>query len=272
MANIKAKSTANITRLLNIMSRLRDPNGGCPWDLEQDYRSIARYTLEEAYEVVETIEQGDFGGLQDELGDLLLQVVFHAQMAAEEGRFDFEAVAGGVADKMIRRHPHVFADAVAENAGAVVTRWETIKAEELAERGKAHASVLDGVPTALPAATRSLKLQQKAARVGFDWSQTSDIMAKLQEEIGELSHEIAADAPKARMVDELGDVFFVLVNLARHLDIDPETALRSTNAKFERRFHSIEAELAAKGRTPAEASLDEMEALWQAAKQVETTG
>jgi ATP diphosphatase len=261
----------NIDRLLEIMARLRDPERGCPWDLEQTFRTIAPHTIEEAYEVADAIEQGDMPALKDELGDLLFQVVFYAQMARERGTFDFDAIAGAICDKMIRRHPHVFGDVTVDSADAMVVRWEDQKAAERDAKAEAEgrqASVLDGVTGGLPALTRALKLQKRAARVGFDWTDVADILDKIEEEIGELRHELA-EANKGRMQDELGDLLFAVVNLARRLDIDPETALRGTNAKFERRFRRIETLLSEAGRRPEDAGLDDMEALWQQAKREE---
>ncbi|EWY42255.1 nucleoside triphosphate pyrophosphohydrolase [Skermanella stibiiresistens SB22] len=262
----------NIDRLLEIMARLRDPNGGCPWDLEQTFRTIAPHTIEEAYEVADAIEQDDLPALKEELGDLLFQVVFYAQMAKEAGEFDFDAIAGAIADKMLRRHPHVFGDVTVESADAMVVRWENQKAAERAAKAAAEGtvpSVLDNVVGGLPALTRAIKLQRRAARVGFDWAATADILDKIDEEIAELRAELAA-ADKARLQDELGDVLFAVTNLARRLDIDPETALRGTNAKFDRRFRRIEALLAETGRGPEQSDLDEMETLWQRAKREET--
>jgi ATP diphosphatase len=265
--------SGNIERLLEVMARLRDPNGGCPWDLEQTFHTIAPHTIEEAYEVADAIEQGDMAALKDELGDLLFQVVYYAQMAREAGDFDFDAIAGAITDKMIRRHPHVFGDVTVESADAMVLRWEDQKAVEreakaAAEGGKPP-SVLDGITGGLPALTRAIKLQKRAARVGFDWAATPDILDKIEEEIGELRAELGG-ADRARLQDELGDVLFAVTNLARRLDIDPETALRGTNAKFDHRFRRIEALLADDGRTPDQSNLDEMETLWQRAKREET--
>lgn len=264
----------DIARLLEIMARLRDPATGCPWDVEQSFATIAPYTLEEAYEVVEAIERGDMADLADELGDLLLQVVFHARMAEEIGAFDFGSVVEAITAKMIRRHPHVFGDVDRSDAAAVKLRWSAIKAEEKRIRrerrgpeGEVPASVLDGVPPAMPALVRALKLQQKAAGVGFDWGAAGPVIDKIEEEIGELRAELAAgERDAARVTDEVGDLLFAVANLARHLGVDPEDALRGTNAKFTRRFHHIERRLRDDGRTPAESSLGEMEALWQEAK------
>jgi len=258
--------TNEIARLLDIMARLRDPASGCPWDLEQSFRTIAPYTVEEAYEVAEAAETDDPVALREELGDLLLQVVFHARMAEEQGQFAFADVARAIADKMVRRHPHVFGDARIDSAAAMTAAWEDQKAEE--RRAKAEASgrpesALDGVGVALPALTRAVKLQRRAARVGFDWPSLPPVIAKIEEEIGELRHEIDAGAAPARILDEVGDLLFAVVNLARWLDADPEQALRSTCRKFERRFRAVE-----QSTTPG-ATLDEMEAAWQRAKDEE---
>ncbi|MDR3450156.1 MAG: nucleoside triphosphate pyrophosphohydrolase [Alphaproteobacteria bacterium] len=264
-------NTANIARLMDVMARLRNPEGGCPWDLEQNFASVAPYTLEETYELVEAIESNDTQAIKEELGDVLFQVVFHAQMGREAGLFDLDGVAGSVADKMIERHPHVFGDRDAQTAGAVLANWETDK--EAKRKAKAAAegcalSVLDGVSTALPASVRAVKLQKRAARVGFDWSEARDIVGKIREEIGELEAEMVS-CDKDALEDELGDVFFAIANLARKLDIDPETALRRTNRKFERRFRGIEGRLAAQGKSIENASLAEMEDLWNALKREE---
>lgn len=258
-----------IDRLLKIMRQLRDPATGCPWDVQQTFLSIAPYTIEEAYEVADAVASGDRAALKDELGDLLLQVVFHAQMAAEEASFSFDDVVHAIVDKLIRRHPHVFGAENADNPEAVHANWERLKAEERA--AKAAGGTLDGIPLALPALLRALKLQKRAARVGFDWKNPVDVLDKLEEEIGELRVELAAGSGIERVRDEFGDLLFVLVNLGRHLNLDPEEALRATNSKFERRFHAIEAGLAAEGRKPEQASLDEMEALWLKAKLEERT-
>jgi MazG family protein len=259
-----------IDTLLRIMATLRSPDGGCPWDLEQTFATIAPYTIEEAYEVAEAIERGDMGELKDELGDLLFQVVFHAQMASEAGAFGFGDVVRAISEKMIRRHPHVFGNEDARTAGAVKGRWEDIKAEERAAKGKpAQASLLDDVPLALPALARAVKLQARAARVGFDWPSTAEVLDKLNEEMLELSHEVAKGGDHDRLEDELGDLLFVYANLARHLKVDPEAALRRANAKFRRRFGYIEERLAAEGRKPEQSDLEEMDALWNAAKREE---
>lgn len=261
-----SNESGRIEALLDIMARLRDPDGGCPWDLEQNFASIAPYTIEEAYEVADAIERGDMGDLKDELGDLLLQVVFHAQMAKEEGRFDFPDVVRAICEKMIRRHPHVFGDEEQRSAGAVKGRWEEIKAEEKAEKGKAPTSILDDVPLALPALARAIKLQNRAARVGFDWPDTTQVIDKLNEEMLELSAEVAKGGDPDRLEDEMGDLLFVYANLARHMKVDPEAALRRANAKFRRRFGRIEEKLAAAGKRPEDSSLEEMDALWNEAK------
>lgn len=259
-----------ILRLRRIMQQLRDPEHGCPWDREQSFQTIAPYTIEEAYEVVEAIEQGDLAQLRDELGDLLFQVVFYTQMAEEIGAFDFDEVTTAVADKMIRRHPHVFGSDDVADAEAQSRSWEEIKAGERQQgAGKEALSALDGVGVGLPGLTRAVKLQRRAARVGFDWGSIDPVFDKLDEEIGELRHEVRQGEDADRMEEELGDLLFVAANLARHLRIDPETALRGANAKFERRFRYIEQALAAQGRTPEDALLEEMDALWNAAKAAE---
>ena len=257
-----------IDRLLTIMAMLRDPDVGCPWDTAQTFATIAPYTIEEAYEVADAIERADMPDLKDELGDLLLQVVFHARMAEEAGDFGFDDVVTSICDKMIRRHPHVFADASYRDPSEQTVAWETQKAAERAAKGAHRSGVLDDVPAGLPAMTRAVKLTRRAARVGFDWPDLSQVMAKLREELEELQVEIDADdAEKAR--EELGDLLFVCANLARKLDVDPEAALRSANAKFTNRFRHIESRLAADGKQPTDATLAEMDALWDDAKRVE---
>ncbi len=257
-----------MARLLEIMAQLRDPQSGCPWDLEQTFASIAPYTLEEAYEVVDAIERGDLSDLREELGDLLLQVVFHSRMAQEKGAFDFDDVANAISDKMIRRHPHVFGDAQYGDSDRKDAVWEGLKAQERAAKGADRAGVLDDVPAALPALLRAAKLTKRAARVGFDWPDFTFVFDKLREEMAELEVEIAAgELDKARA--EFGDVLFVCANLARKLDIDPEDALRRSNAKFIRRFGFIERELAARGKRPEQSTLAEMDALWDEAKALE---
>ncbi|WP_417229585.1 nucleoside triphosphate pyrophosphohydrolase [Brevundimonas sp.] len=256
-----------IDRLNAIMRTLRDPDGGCPWDVEQTFATIAPCTVEEAYEVADAIERGDWDDLKSELGDLLFQVVFHARMAEEAGLFGFDDVVEAIADKLTRRHPHVFGDEAARTDGAAQkARWEDIKAGE--RKAKAQHGVLDDVPVGLPALTRAVKLTKRAARVGFDWPSTDQVFDKLHEEVAELRAEIAAgDLDKARA--EMGDLLFVVANLARKLGVEPEDALRGTNAKFIRRFGFIEAELAKDGRSPEQSDLAEMDGLWTAAKGVE---
>ena len=263
------KPSRDIARLIEIMAALRTPGSGCPWDLEQTFETIAPYTIEEAYEVADAIARGNLDHLKDELGDLLLQVVFHARMAEEQGRFDFGDVVESITRKLIRRHPHVFADEYGRTAEAVKGLWERIKAEERAERGEAApAGALAGVPAALPALTRALKLQEKAGRVGFDWNDPRAVLAKIREEIGEIEATID-EGDKSRTAAEIGDLLFAVVNLARHFDADPEGVLRGTNLKFERRFAAIERALAARGKAPRDATLAEMDALWDEAKAVE---
>jgi ATP diphosphatase len=319
---MNAKARKSIDDLLAVMAALRTPGTGCPWDLEQSFRTIAPYTIEEAYEVADAIERGDLDHLEEELGDLLLQVVYHARMAEEEGAFAFADVVQAVTAKMIRRHPHVFGTPEERAAGAAPGFWERIKAEERAgstspratptaprtptargegrgegqgqtptpigqargeaqpqtpssEREPAH-SALDGVPVGLPALTRALKLQNKAARVGFDWPSLAPVLDKLKEELAELEEAMGSDPAgltpghRAKTEEELGDLLFVVANVARHLELDPEAALRSANHKFTRRFHAIEAKLAAHGRTPAQSTLAEMDALWDEAKAEES--
>ena len=258
-----------MARLLAVMAWLRDRRHGCPWDIEQTFRTIAPYTIEEAYEVADAIDRDDLGALKEELGDLLLQVVYHAQMAHESGAFGFADVASAIADKMVDRHPPVFGDARVATAEAQTMSWEARKAIERAAKraGAEPAGALDGVARALPALLRAEKIQKRAARVGFDWKQTGLVIDKIEEELGELRAELeAGDVDQARLTDELGDVLFAVANLARHCKIDPEAALRATNDKFERRFRHIERRLAEAGRKPADATLEEMEALWQEAK------
>jgi MazG family protein len=261
---------SDVQELLAIMRRLRDPKAGCPWDLEQDFGTIAPYTIEEAYEVASAIEDKDYGALKDELGDLMLQVVFHSQMADEKGLFSFPDVVQAICQKMIRRHPHVFARGPADTPQAVRAAWEDIKRQERADKGGQAGSLLDDVPTALPALMRAIKLQNRAAEVGFDWPSAVTVADKIAEETRELA-EAAESGQQPKVAEEFGDLLFAMANLARHLKLDPEDALRSANAKFVRRFKVIEAGLRAKGRTPEEASLEEMEALWQEAKRAEKT-
>ena len=247
-----------IDRLLTIMAALRDPQSGCPWDVEQTFATIAPYTIEEAYEVADAIERGAMHELKEELGDLLLQVVFHARMAEESGIFAFDDVAAAISDKLIRRHPHVFGDASHRTADEQTVAWETIKAAERGAREK-H-GVLDDVPAGLPGLTRAVKLTKRAARVGFDWPDAPTVIDKLHEELGELQAEIGGDPERIR--EEMGDLLFVVANLARKLDVEPEDALRSANAKFARRFKYVEDRLQALGRTPGESTLEEMDAFW----------
>jgi nucleoside triphosphate diphosphatase len=257
-----------LERLLAVMAWLRDRQHGCPWDIDQTFRTIAPYTIEEAYEVADAVERDDMPALKEELGDLLLQVVYHSQMASETGAFGFEDVAAAIADKMVDRHPHVFGDLKIADADAQTISWEARKAAERAKRGGAErAGALDGVARALPALMRAEKIQKRAARVGFDWATIGPVIDKIEEELRELRVEVeAGKTDQARITDELGDVLFAVANLARHCKVDPETALRSTNDKFEKRFRYIEKHLAAQGRKPAEATLEEMETLWQEAK------
>jgi MazG family protein len=257
-----------LARLLAVMAWLRDRRHGCPWDLEQTFRTIAPYTIEEAYEVADAIERDDLKALKEELGDLLLQVVYHAQMASEAGAFSFADVAAAIAVKMVDRHPHVFGEAHVDTATAQTASWEARKAAERAAKADA-AGTLDGVARALPALLRAEKLQKRAARVGFDWKKTGPVIDKIEEELGELRAELAAGTvDQERLSDELGDVLFAVANLARHCKVDPEVALRATNDKFERRFRHIERRLAENGRKPSDATLEEMEALWHEAKSV----
>jgi len=262
--------------LLSVMARLRDKETGCPWDVEQSFATIAPYTIEEAYEVADAIARDDLDALKEELGDLLLQVVYHAQMASELERFDFADVVDAIARKMIRRHPHVFADA-SRDEFLTGDMWQRIKNEEKAERGAAaEGSRLDDVPLALPALTRAVKLQKRAAEVGFDWPSLVPVLAKADEEIAELKTAIAereGEGEKShakRVAEEFGDLLFVMANIARHLKVDPEAALRDANAKFVRRFKSIEVALAKEGRKPEDATLEEMDQLWDEAKAAET--
>ena len=259
--------SGGMPRLIEIMRRLRDPDTGCPWDIEQDFDTIAPYTIEEAYEVADAIERQDWDELRGELGDLLLQVVFHAQIARDRGLFGFDEVADTIADKMVARHPHVFGDENRDKTAEQQTRdWETVKAAERAAREQT--GVLDGVAMGLPALMRAVKLQKRAARVGFDWPDATQVLDKIAEEATELT-EAAAGQPQERVEEEMGDLLFVVANLARHLKVDPEIALRRANAKFTRRFRQIEAALSDQDRRPEDATLAEMDALWDAAKAAE---
>ena len=254
-----------IESLLDIMAQLRAPETGCPWDLQQDFRSIAPYTLEEAYEVVDAIEQGDGGALKEELGDLLFQVVYHAQMAHEAGWFDFTAVVAGICEKLVRRHPHVFGDEVIKTAAAQTDAWETHKERERGQQG----SVLEGVPLALPALTRADKLQKRASRVGFDWPSIHGVSDKVEEELDELREEIKNNAGADALMDEAGDLLFAAVNLVRHAGIDPEAALRQGNRKFSRRFRMVERLSEAAGKTVAATDLDTLDRYWDEVKELE---
>jgi ATP diphosphatase len=254
-----------IDRLLAIMARLRDPERGCPWDVEQNFATIAPYTIEEAYEVADAIERGDIAALKDELGDLLLQVVFHARMAEEAGHFAFDDVVAAIAEKMVRRHPHVFGDAEIATVAAQNEAWEAHKAAERDAKGD-HRSVLDGVALALPALLRAAKISRRAARIGFDWPDAESVIDKIEEEIEEIEDEIDDDAPGAVLEEEVGDLLFATANLARKLDIEPETALRRATAKFERRFRRVEALAKERG---IGRDLDALEALWQEVKAAE---
>ncbi|MEL7186693.1 MAG: nucleoside triphosphate pyrophosphohydrolase [Pseudomonadota bacterium] len=256
---------ADIEKLLEVMSRLRDPEKGCPWDVEQDFSSIAPYTIEEAYEVADAIEREAMDELQDELGDLLFQVVFHAQMAAEAGLFTFEDVAAGIAEKMIRRHPHVFEDAADCTPAAVKENWERIKAEERST--KADDSALAGVTRALPALKRAEKLGKRASRVGFDWPDRIGVREKIHEELDELEEAVGSRRPED-VEAEFGDLLFAIVNLARHLDVDPEKALTGANYKFERRFREMESKIVDSGKRLNDFSLESLDRRWRKAKKV----
>jgi nucleoside triphosphate diphosphatase len=261
----------DIARLLEIMAALRTPGTGCPWDLQQTFDTIAPYTIEEAYEVADAVARKDLDDLRDELGDLLLQVVFHARMAQEQGAFDFADVVESLTAKLVRRHPHVFGAARGLTPKAVEGLWERIKTAERAQKAdrlSGKETALAGVPVALPALTRALKLQAKAGNVGFDWNDPLAVLAKIREEADEIERELAA-ANRAAAAAEVGDLLFAVVNLARHLDVDPEATLRTTNWKFERRFAAIERALADRGKTPQAATLEEMDDLWNEAKAAE---
>jgi ATP diphosphatase len=257
---------SHIDRLVEIMARLRDPVSGCPWDRAQAFATISPFTIEEAYEVADAIAREDFAALPDELGDLLFQVVFYARLAEEQGRFDFTDVVRRICDKMVRRHPHVFGAAAERAAGQHMAAWEEAKAQE--RRSREEHGVLAGIPVGLPALTRAEKLTKRAARVGFDWPDAAHVLDKLEEEIGELRAELSAADP-ARLADELGDMFFVMANLARKLDLDAEACLRGANDKFARRFMGVERMLAQQGRSPADSTLAEMEACWATVKSQE---
>lgn len=258
-----------ISKLITIMQRLRNPDGGCAWDLEQNFTTIAPYTIEEAYEVAEAIESGDMIHLKDELGDLLFQVIFHAQMAQEKGHFDFADVVESICEKMIRRHPHVFDGAEYRSSEEQTKAWETQKAQERKQKNHS-ASILDGVTPGLPSLTRAIKLQNRAARVGFDWPDTAQVLDKLNEEMAELSQELVLANKGAdnrdKIIEEFGDMMFVYANLARHMKLDPESALRSANHKFERRFKQVEQLAAAQGQELENMTLEEMDQLWDKVK------
>jgi tetrapyrrole methylase family protein/MazG family protein/ATP diphosphatase len=258
-----------IERLLAIMARLRDPEGGCPWDLEQNFATIAPYTIEEAYEVADAIARGNMAELKDELGDLLFQVVFHARMAEEAGHFAFGDVANAISDKMERRHPHVFGDVEIRDAAQQTVAWEAHKATERGEKSGGTASALVGVPLALPALLRAEKLGKRAARVGFDWPNADAVLDKVREEVEEIAAAISDKESEERIGQEIGDLLFAASQLARHYQLNPEAALREANTRFERRFGHVERALAAKGRSPAQADMDELEALWGEAKKAE---
>jgi len=263
------EASRDITRLIEIMAALRTPGSGCPWDLEQDFTTIAPYTLEEAYEVADAIARGDLADLREELGDLLLQVAFHARMAQEQGAFDFGDVVETITAKLLRRHPHVFGDARGLTPQEVEALWDRIKREEKASKPTTEKNgALAGVPVGLPALTRALKLQQKAGKVGFDWNDPMAVLAKIREEADEIEAAIRG-GEREQAAAETGDLLFAVVNLARHLGADPEAMLGATNQKFERRFASIERALAARGTTPGESTLEEMDALWDEAKAAE---
>jgi ATP diphosphatase len=264
------RAAREFARLLDIMSRLRSPDGGCPWDLEQTFRTIAPYTIEEAYEVADAIEREDMGDLREELGDLLFQVAFHSQMASEEGAFEAADVAAAINEKMIRRHPHVFDAADDRSSDDQVVAWEVMKAAERASKAKSKEShsALDGVALSLPALMRADKLQKRAARTGFDWAEPEPIFDKLDEETQELKEAMASGDAEA-ILDEMGDLLFVAANLARRLNVDPEIALRQANAKFERRFRAMEALASERGQDFTALDLDAQEALWQDVKKTE---
>lgn len=262
------ESPESIERLLKIMARLRDPDNGCPWDLKQTFRSIAPYTLEEAYEVADAIERHDLSDLREELGDLLLQVVFHARMAEEQGAFSFAEVVTGISEKMVRRHPHVFSDGSAKSAEEVNATWEAIKQAERDGKNKEPAGLLDDIPVSFPSLTQAVKLQKQAAKVGFDWPDAEPVLAKIEEELSELKHEIDADNADL-MEEEFGDLLFVLANYARHMKIDPDAALRRANNKFRSRFASMEARVENTKTSLSDLSLEELEALWVLAKEKE---
>jgi len=253
-------------RLLELMARLRDPESGCPWDLAQTFESIVPHTIEEAYEVADAIDRGDSQELKEELGDMLLQVVFYARIAEERGLFDFPSVVEAISDKLVRRHPHVFADAEPASEAERAEAWESEKAREREQRSEQTGSRMDGVARALPALVRARKLQERAARAGFDWPEAGPVRAKVQEELAEVQAEVEAGYSRERLQQEIGDVLFSVVNLGRHLRVDAEEALRQTNQRFEQRFRAMEARLVEEGRDPEECTLGELDQLWEAVK------
>lgn len=263
---MSSSAVTPIQELLDVMARLRHPESGCAWDLKQTFASIAPYTIEEAYEVADAIARKNLPELQDELGDLLLQVVFHAQMASEQGAFDFDDVANGIVEKLVRRHPHIFGDTQLDTPEAVKAAWENVKAQERAEKGiNEDSSALAGIALALPALMRADKVQSRAARVGFDWPEVEPVWSKLDEEIAEV-HEAIATEDRRAVEDEVGDLLFTVVNLARHLNVDPEVALAGANAKFEKRFRQVEELADAKGAQLSKMTIAELDALWSVAK------
>lgn len=265
----KALGKTPTERLLVMMARLRDPDGGCPWDIEQDFKTIAPYTIEEAYEVSDAIDRGDMNDLREELGDLLLQVAFHSQMAKEQGAFDYDAVANGLVDKMVRRHPHVFGDDAERDIEGQNKAWEVQKAAERKAKSDSGARTLDGVALNLPALMRAEKLQKRASRVGFDWPDIRPVVDKISEEAGEIVDALEAEESKLRIHEEVGDLLFSVVNLSRHLGVDTETALRDANAKFTRRFNAVEDMVESQGKTLKDMDIDALEVLWSEVKSTE---
>jgi len=262
----------HLRRLLEIMEHLRDPQQGCPWDRRQGFESIVPHTIEEAYEVADAIQRGDYAELRSELGDLLFQVVFYAQLGKEQGLFDFEQIAQAICDKLVRRHPHVFGDTGYEDEAQLREAWERSKEHERSAGSHGRAGALDGVARALPELSRAVKLQRRAARVGFDWDDPQEVFLKVEEELGEIHEALAEDHGPGRVEEEVGDLLAAMANLARHLGVDPETALRKANAKFERRFRAMEDHLDAEGRTPRDCGLAELDALWERVKEAEKAG
>lgn len=269
------KPSRDISRLLEIMAALRDPDGGCPWDLEQDFSTIRHYTIEEAYEVADAIERKDFNDLREELGDLLLQPVFHAQMASEAGLFDFGDVVQAITEKLIRRHPHVFGEQAARDAGGAKARWDDVKEDERARKAEAkgaETSILDGVAHTLPALSRAEKLTKRAAKVGFDWPSWQETIGKVREELDEVQDAVEEKQPQARVAEEIGDLLFAAVNLARQLDIDPEAALRDANAKFTRRFHYVEGRARQDNVPLSDAGLERLDGYWNEIRATDKAG